>query len=120
MIFHGTSSKNFKTALASGLSVPNHWGSLDVARFFAKAQCREVGGRPVIIAKPIGGFLKTEFQVDEQMLDFPVLADIRGADHGEMADRWEESDQVWVDCLRIYESVVYNAPVAISCDDVIR
>ena len=120
MLYHGTSSKHVKDIIAVGLSAPNHWGSLDIARYFAKAECKESGGRPVIIAKPISEFSQARFQADDQMIDFPVLTDICGADHGAMEDEWEESEQGWEDCLRIYESVVYNAPVAVSRNDITR
>lgn len=120
ILYHGTSSKHIRSILAVGLDAPTHWGSLDIAKFFAKQECHEIGGRPVLIQKPISEFYSDGFRLDENMIDFPVLTDIRGADHGALAEAWEESEQDWQACLRIYESVIYNAPVAVARDEVIR
>src|SRR6185437_15547401 len=115
-----TSSKHIRDIIAVGLSAPTHWGSLDIARYFAKGECIDVGGNPTIIAKPMSEFYPDGFKVDENMIDFPVLADIcPGVYLQALFDAWEKSDQEWMDCLRIYESVIYNAPVAVSRSDII-
>jgi len=120
VLYHGTSSKHIKSIISVGLSAPNHWGSLDIARYFAKMECNDEGGRPIIIKKPITEFFQSGFQIDENMIDFPVLPDIQGKDDEKMFAEWEASDQSWEDCLRIYESVIYNAFVAVSKNDIIR
>ena len=120
VLYHGTSSKHIKSIIAVGLTAPTHWGSLEVAKYFARGTCVDHGGKPVLIAKPFSAFYSEGFQVDEQMVDFPVLTDIRGADHGVLADQWNNSKQDWTACLRIFEAVVYNATVAIERTDFIR
>jgi hypothetical protein len=114
VLYHGTSSKHVKDILSVGLLAPNHWGTLRVARYFAKAECADSGGRPAIFAMPLADFHHGGFQVDENMIDFPVLTHIAGADHGLLEEQWEESAQDWQACLAIYESVIYNSPLMLS------
>ncbi len=41
VLYHGTSSKHLKPILDVGLTAPNNWGSLAVARYFAGATCSQ-------------------------------------------------------------------------------
>jgi hypothetical protein len=94
---------------------------LDIARFFARQECQQSGGRGAIICKSISLFQLKAFTVDEEMIDFPVLIDIRkGVDYGHISDQWEESAATWEDSLRIFEAVVYNAFMPVVRADVMR
>jgi hypothetical protein len=77
VLYHGTSTAHSREILAVGLDAPNHWGYQDVARFFARSRCRDDGGRPIIITQPFSDFYADGFKVDENMIDFPIVGDIR-------------------------------------------
>jgi len=115
-LYHGTSSNRIPQILSEGLNAPSHWGTIRIASFFARRECKEVGGQSVLIAIHLNNLDERALSVDTEMLDFPVLTDIAGADHGELETQWEDSKQSWRDSLDTYESVVYAKRLTITTD----
>ena len=113
-LYHGTSSSNIPGILSGGLNGPSCWGSKEVASYFAGRECADVGGHPTLISIAADELDQSAFAVDTQMLDFPVLTDIAGADHGMLQLEWEQSEMTWRDCLAVYESVVYAKSVTVT------
>ena len=113
-LYHGTSSSNIPGILSGGLNGPSCWGSKEVASYFATRECADSGGQPTLISIAIDELDQDAMAIDAQMLDFPVLTDISGADHGMLQAEWEQSAMTWRDCLEIYESVVFTKSVAVT------
>jgi len=117
LLWHGTSSNLADSILQEGLRPGSHWGSLEVAEYFAERNCAEHGGRPVLIRLPVSAFSREDFMVDEQMVDFPVFDDydVRAMAYEEVE---AEGEPTWEDCLRVYESVVYPHKVTVDRSDI--
>ena len=108
LLHHGTSSALLPSIEQDGMHAGSCWGTERVARYFARRNCEEHGGVPAILSVPMDRLDAALLSTDEQMIDFPIFQD-----YDERQYEWEEkSEQGWAECLRLYESVVYEATVA--------
>lgn len=106
-VYHGTSSKHVPGILAEGLDDPSCWGSHDMARYFAREECKEAGGKPRIFARRLSAFDEASLRVDEQAVDFP-MSGVIGIEYDVLGYAWEElgeDAQDWRAALRIFQSV---------------
>lgn len=107
-VYHGTSSRHVAGILADGLDDPSCWGSYEMARHFARQECKEAGGSPKIFARRLSAFDEASLRVDEQAVDFP-MSEVIGTGYDVLAYAWEELEgaggQDWRAGLRIFRSV---------------
>lgn len=110
MLYHGTSSKRLPKILKNGLKPGSHWGSEDVALFFARQSAREDHGRAILIVVDSSALVVSCFQIDNQMVEFPIFSD-----YDIRQNEWELLDNpTELDGLRIFDSVVYRANVPVT------
>ncbi len=106
-LYHGTSSKHVPGIIAEGLDDPSCWGSYDMARHFAREECKGVGGKPRIFARRLSAFDEAFLRVDEQAVDFP-MSGVIGIEYDVLGYAWEQlgdEGQDWRAGLRIFHSV---------------
>jgi hypothetical protein len=117
-LWHGTISVRLTGILREGLAPGSCWGTEAVARYFARRERGELGGRAAFLVVPLSRFDDSRLVPDEQMADFPIFEDY---DVRQCA--WEAAEEAgkpdWRDSLRVFEAVAYDAHLAVSADDVL-
>ena len=118
-LYHGTSRAQVEGILRDGLRGPSYWGTQQVAEYYAEvvAEEEEPPGEEVIIRKPLSAFNVDELDVDHNSVAEP-LTYLLGEKEEMLYARYQESAGDWRASFRIYESVRYMQPIAVSPEEI--
>jgi len=116
-LYQGTSDILLPQIYEQGLKVPSWWGSERVAWYYAEEVAEDVGGGEVVIRVPINRFDTSKLEPDGNSIAEPLTYTL-GQSEDELYAQWKRSKGTWQDCLAIYESVIYRAPMKITPEDV--
>jgi len=78
----------------------------------------EPPAEPLVVRVPLSRFDKGSLAADENSIAEP-LTNVLGRDEERLYHQWMLSRRTWQDCLRIYESVWYNAPMEVTEADIL-
>jgi hypothetical protein len=119
-LYHGTTRRALEVALASGgtLKGPSWWGTERVADYYAEVAAEEEGpeGEEAIVRVPLSRFNRRLLKPDHNSIAEPLTYTL-GADEKDLWRQWQKARGTWRDCLEIYESVRYEAPLRIAEED---
>jgi len=120
-LYHGTTATMAKKIMADGLvKGPSWWGTERMAEYYAETVSEEDDpeDEPAIIRIPLSRFDEGRLGVDGNSIAEPI-AGVLGEREEALYARWKASRHTWRDCLRIYESVWYDAPMRVAEADIL-
>lgn len=134
-LYHGTQQKALERILRDGgiIKAPSYWGTQEAAEYYAEGynvyglhRTNFIGqdDEAVLIQVPLVRFDKSKLFPDQNTIAEPIMSvyndelDYEEVTEEELYEQWEACKGTWQDCLRIYQAVVYKAPMRITEDDV--
>ena len=115
-LYHGTSDEVLPSMYEQSMADPSWWGTERVAWYYAEEMVDEIGGNDTVLRVPIARFDTSKLEPDHNSIAEPLTHTL-GQSEDKLYERWEKSVGTWQDCLSIYESVIYRAPMAITPED---
>ncbi len=116
-LYHGTSDVHKEAILQSGVQSPSHWGTYQVAEYYADVATDIDGGNKMIIHKKLSDFDQSLLKPDQNSIEEPLTYTLRKTED-EVWEEWEESDGTWQASLSIVESVVYQGEMSINSEEI--
>ena len=120
-LYHGTSRAIMEKILASGaIKPPSWWGTEQVAEYYAVVAAEAEGKDDtdsVIFQVPLSRFNGAMLKPDGNSIAEPLTFTL-GRSEEDLYEEWEASKGTWQECLEIYESVRYNAPMKVTGADI--
>jgi hypothetical protein len=131
-LYHGTTQDRLSGILREGIRGPSWWGTERVAEYYSEDReasrnddelvdldyIEEPPAEPLVVRVPLSRFDKGSLAADENSIAEP-LTNVLGRDEERLYHQWMLSRRTWQDCLRIYESVWYNAPMEVTEADIL-
>jgi RNA:NAD 2'-phosphotransferase (TPT1/KptA family)/GNAT superfamily N-acetyltransferase/2'-5' RNA ligase/8-oxo-dGTP pyrophosphatase MutT (NUDIX family) len=120
-LYHGMSMTDYNRAMnADGiLPEPSWWGTAEIAEYYAETAAEEIGPEEEykIIKLPLSAFNPSLLEADQNSVAEPLTYTL-GRSEDELYEEWQNCKGTWEDSLRIYGSVVYNAPIEVTAQTV--
>src|ERR1051326_2427982 len=106
-LYHGTSRLRVTKILRQGVSSPSWWGTERIAEYYGEVQSEEDGSDPIMLTVPLTAFQVQHLEPDGNSIAEPLTYTL-GRKEDDLYAEWQASGQTWLDCLDIYESVIYR------------
>ncbi len=109
-LFHGTTMNALKSILEDGVSGPSYWGTRVEAEPYA-----EDGS---LLAVAVDRFDETALVPNDLLIE--SLRDDDSDGNADLLNLWDQSDQTWELCLRLFGSVRYDGNLSVDESDLVR
>jgi len=102
------------------LPEPSWWGTAEIAEYYAETAAEEIGPEEEykVIKLPLSAFNPALLEADQNSVAEPLTYTL-GRSEDELYEEWQNCKGTWQDSLRIYGSVVYNAPIEVTAQTVL-
>jgi hypothetical protein len=121
-LYHGTTATIAEKIMLDGvMEAGSYWGTERIAATYAEEAVDaeldyEAEAEEAIIRVPLSRFNKANLEPDENSVAEPLTYTLKRKED-ELYAEWQNSQGTWEDCLRIYESVRYDAPLQVTKND---